>query len=246
MNSTVYIESIDKYPSDDWSYSAFIGYRNKGADIKLFSDIKEVPLKRNIVLVACIESTHYWFEQMGWTIPDSITIPEELNKFLFTFRNIDITDIRTVLGKSEYPFFIKSYELKKFSPMIIKDEVDIPFISSLLPDMKVVVSELVDFVSEWRVYVLEGKIIGVCNYAGEYLVFPSSNAINNMIKSFKNAPVAYSLDVGIIEKMGSLNTILVECNDFYSLGNYGLFPQLYTRALSARWRQILEQNPVKL
>jgi len=31
--------------------------------------------------------------------------------------------------------------------------------------------------------------------------------------------------------------ILVECNDFYSIGNYGLFPKKYAEMLIARWKE---------
>lgn len=247
--TTVYIESIGKYPSDDWTYSAFIGYRNRGADIKLFEDIKEVPLRRDVMLVACIESTHYWFEQMGWKIPESITMPINLRQDIFLGRQWQVGEKRLAQHRSVYPFFTKPYETKKnFTADIIHKEEDKQFVWKDVPDDQLVVtSGVLDFKSEWRVYMLRNEILGCCNYGGEHLIFPDSLAIKAMgyvAPSLHDFPCAFSLDVGVVLEDGEYKTYLVECNDFYALGNYGLSPQLYTRALSARWRQLLEQNPV--
>lgn len=110
-------------------------------------------------------------------------------------------------------------------------------------------TEVVDFVSEWRVYLCRDEILGVCNYTGDNLIFPDSLAIKAMgyaAPSLHDFPKAFALDVGVVYKDGSYSTYLVECNDFYALGNYGLSPKLYTRALNTRWRQLLDQNPVVL
>ncbi|MGM1015541.1 hypothetical protein [Limosilactobacillus fermentum] len=36
-----------------------------------------------------------------------------------------------------------------------------------------------------------------------------------------------------------METIFLEANDAYSLGNYGLFPIRYAKMISARWAQLL-------
>lgn len=36
-------------------------------------------------------------------------------------------------------------------------------------------------------------------------------------------------------------TLLVEANDGFSFGSYGLDPKLYVRMLAARWRELMEQ-----
>jgi hypothetical protein len=48
-------------------------------------------------------------------------------------------------------------------------------------------------------------------------------------------PVFYSLDVGT-DSLG--RTLIVELNDGYALGNYGLSPLKYTEMTIERWREI--------
>lgn len=49
------------------------------------------------------------------------------------------------------------------------------------------------------------------------------------------APAAFALDVGCT-RAGA--TLVVEINDGYALGAYGLTPLAYAKFLSARWAQL--------
>ena len=49
------------------------------------------------------------------------------------------------------------------------------------------------------------------------------------------APAAFSLDVGLT---AAGVTVVVEVNDGYALGAYGLMPLAYAKLLSARWAQM--------
>ena len=42
----------------------------------------------------------------------------------------------------------------------------------------------------------------------------------------------------------ALPILLIECNDAYSLGAYGLVDYKYAKLLSARWSQLLEREDV--
>lgn len=53
--------------------------------------------------------------------------------------------------------------------------------------------------------------------------------------------MACSIDIGVT-KDG--RTLLIECNDAYSLGAYGLVDYKYAKLLSARWSQLLEREDV--
>lgn len=245
MESTVYIEAINNFPSDDWSCSAFLGCRSNGSNIKLFEDIDEVPLNRYTVLIASIENTHKWMEGMDWKIPKSMTIPEELHHPKFLGRTIIKMFLGEALNLTRFPYFIKSYELKKFIPGVITSEKDKKWFNSdkIGQDEVVLVSDVLDFISEYRIYVLDSKMIGCYYYNGDFKYYPDLELAEEIIKEYTEAPKFYSIDLGITSNK---ETFLIECNDGYSLGNYGLSPKLYTRGLISRWRQLLEQNPVKL
>ncbi|MMZ67938.1 hypothetical protein D1872_305770 [compost metagenome] len=56
-----------------------------------------------------------------------------------------------------------------------------------------------------------------------------------MVSQFQAAPKGYAVDFGLTDKG---ETLLVEVNDGYSLGHYGLFSLDYAKLLSARWAEL--------
>lgn len=105
------------------------------------------------------------------------------------------------------------------------------------------VSSYVEFLSEWRVFVFNGKILDCKNYLGDFFTYPNPNTIINMVKEYKDAPVAYTLDVGVIP---GGETVVIECHRFFSCGLYG-FNDLYhyPYMLSQEWfemKNYKEQN----
>lgn len=95
------------------------------------------------------------------------------------------------------------------------------------------VSTYIEFLSEWRVFVFNGKILDCRNYLGDFFTYPSPDTIINMVREYKDAPVAYTLDVGVIP---SGETVVIECHRFFSCGLYGFndFYQ-YPYMLSQEW-----------
>lgn len=95
------------------------------------------------------------------------------------------------------------------------------------------VSSIVEFLSEWRVFVFNGKILGCKHYLGDFFTYPNPSTIIDMVKEYKDAPVAYTLDVGVIP---GGETVVIECHRFFSCGLYGFndFYQ-YPLMLSQEW-----------
>jgi hypothetical protein len=136
------------------------------------------------------------------------------------------------------PFFMKPNNVKEFTPTIIKNFNDLINYNDF---NDFIISEVVDFVSEYRCYIIDRKIVGCYHYLGDIYQYPNLKLVDDMIKDFKSAPIGYSIDVGILPNG---ETALVECNDGWSLGNYGLEPKLYSRLLTERWIEILKNNPI--
>jgi hypothetical protein len=95
------------------------------------------------------------------------------------------------------------------------------------------VSSVVEFLSEWRVFVFNGKILDCKNYMGDFFTYPDSSRIIEMVMAYKDAPVAYTLDVGVIP---GGETVVIECHRFFSCGLYG-FDDIYhyPYMLSQEW-----------
>lgn len=69
--------------------------------------------------------------------------------------------------------------------------------------------------------------------------------VNEMVWALactKNAPAAFSLDVGVLD---TGETALIECNDAWALGYYkgSLAHKDYIRMLWMRWEQLARELP---
>ncbi len=95
---------------------------------------------------------------------------------------------------------------------------------------------MLDIVSEYRALVIDGQVKALNNYIGDWKAFPDPNTIIDMVTDYTLAPIGYSLDVGVTNKG---ETVLIECNDGWSLGNYGACPVIYTNLLMKRWNQLM-------
>ena len=239
----IYISGINNFPIHDWGVSALTGFRMKGSNVKFFEDINEVPLNRMSMVVSCIEDTKKFFNGMGWKVNYDLTLPDELHNEKYLKRKVKKINHKPSQQSisnefMKLPFFIKPNNVKEFTPTIIKNYNEL---SEYNQFNDFIISEVVDFVSEYRCYIIDKKIVGCFNYLGDFYQYPNLKLVDDMIKDFKSAPIGYSIDVGILPNG---ETALVECNDGWSLGNYGLSPKLYSRLLVERWVEILKNNPV--
>ncbi|MDY7014869.1 MAG: ATP-grasp domain-containing protein [Cyanobacteriota bacterium] len=83
------------------------------------------------------------------------------------------------------------------------------------------------------------RIVGIHRYSGapsakvdEFVV---EDAVCCLDKAGESV-AGYSLDFGVLE---TGETALVEMNDGFSLGNYGLADGKYTDLILARWKELL-------
>lgn len=106
--------------------------------------------------------------------------------------------------------FIKSNEMYKGFTDIVDKTVDVPTGEYL-------VSEVVDFESEWRAFVQHGKLVGLHHYLGDFKLFPDVAVIESMITAYEQPPYAYTLDVGVLNQ----TTSIIEVHPFVSCGLYG-------------------------
>ncbi len=94
------------------------------------------------------------------------------------------------------------------------------------------------FASEWRCYVCRGQILEMSHYQGDLFTYPDPQVIKMAVADFRSAaPAGYGIDFGVLTDG---RTVLVEVNDGYSLGSYGLNAVEYSELLEARWLQLAE------
>jgi len=131
------------------------------------------------------------------------------------------------------PMYIKPLRINKdFDAFCVTKEWDLNYLKSLDDSYEILGSEVVTFVSEYRCFVNRGKLVGAKHYTGDFRVSPYWSTVERAITDFKNPPVSYTLDFGITD-LGS--TQLIEINDGFGLGSYGLNPITYCKFIRDWW-----------
>ena len=244
MSFKVYIQSEDNFPISDWAVSAYMGFKQRGTTIKLFENIDDVPVSKEHMVVGFVQETHKYLTKLGGQPLKALNIPDELMSF--TGRDVKVMTMAEFKQDRNLPIFVKPGGLSKeysdiFTAGVISKESSRQNFFNGVPDAyPVVVSEVVDFVSEYRCYVIDGQLKGIKHYLGDIRIFPDVKVIDSAITAYTTQPMGYSIDFGVTSDG---RTLLVECNAGYSLGNYGLDDITYTTLLLSAWREIIKQIP---
>ncbi len=144
------------------------------------------------------------------------------------------------------PVHIKPRDRHKlFAGKVVGAYRDFLSLSGVPPEEPVIVQEVIGLMTEWRASILRGKVLNIAHYKGDPLVFPDVNVIRDAISCFEDAPVGYGMDWAVTD---DARTILVEVNDGFALGNYGVRGHHYTALIECRWRELmgLDDNGVGL
>jgi hypothetical protein len=214
----------------DFCYSAKMGAEQCGIKVKAFQNISDVSNDPTNIVVGSVETCSLWLQNAGFQIPNAVDI-SLFQEFLG--RNITVIDIQDV----KFPSFIKPYsKIKAFTGFVAIDKL---YVSIFSENYKGLVwsQDVVEIISEYRLYINCHKIIGMKHCRGDCLSFPDVNFIKICVnKSIKILDYhAYTLDFGVLED-GS--TILIEINDGFAIGNYGLEPLDYYYFIRNRWLQL--------
>lgn len=195
--------------------------------------------KDDVIFYGGVGTVREAVRRAGRPAPPMLDLPESLRAFFG--RNVwegTMGDVRRMVQDNVgLPVHMKPRDHHKlFTGKLVREFKDL--IPSAHVDGKepVVLQGLLEFVSEWRAYVLHGEILNVGHYTGDPLLFPDRDVMEAGLVAFVDQPVACSMDWGVA-KDGE--TWLVECNSAYSLGNYSLRCLDYTAMIEASWRELM-------
>ena len=139
---------------------------------------------------------------------------------------------RSNLGEK---LFIKPVELKLFTGLVLDGFI----YSSIkdLPDNTIVMAYEpfeYEIESEWRLYVHNDEIVDARNYSGDFYVTPEYDYIESVFLNEIRGkfPKAYTIDIAILY---SSENVVVEYNDMWAIGNYGVPNDLYLKLLRERY-----------
>jgi hypothetical protein len=139
-------------------------------------------------------------------------------------------------NKDKWGIFIKPVEGGKlFTGVVINDIKDFRICVGAQLDTEVWCSNIVNFISEYRCFIRYSEILDIKCYKGDCFIVPNKEILLNIVQDYKDAPNAYSIDLGITNKG---ETFLIEVNEGYSLGSYGLNSIKYAKLLATRWAEL--------
>lgn len=211
------------------------GFHQMGFEIIYFEDINLVTdNKKEDIIVGYIGDIRISLRKFGIEIP-YLNYPEELSKYLG--RKVWKSTLYNIANNPEnWGVFIKPiYDAKRFTGVVVNSSRDLIACAGSLGDTEVWCSEVVNFVTEWRCFVRYGEILDVKRYKGDWRDSFDASVIEQAVKDFTSAPKGYGVDFGITDKG---ETLLIEVNEGYSLGAYGLESLFYAKLLAARWAEL--------
>jgi len=255
MRRTAFVQKLNVRYTGWWSAScasAANGFDRLGYNVQAFQSdkIEELPLAKTRPVRGSIYSVRKALELLGVPQPENIDIPDVLKPF--AGREIWGSTMGTVRKKKERVFIKPLLIQKGFEGHIFNSNKERSFTRELPRNYKVLCQEPVKWIKEWRVYILHGKIVRVCHYDNfplptgwtykkMYNLRPDYSTIRKMLSALgKKAPAGFALDVGVMkDKKG---TFLVEMNDGFSIGNYGIHDVTFAKIIEARWKELVNRK----
>ncbi|MDE5893184.1 MAG: ATP-grasp domain-containing protein [Acetatifactor sp.] len=237
----VKIRENGEYHSQNISHAA-AGFREMGAEIKKYHVIDEIydVVTREDIVVDYIVQVQTIMRKFGVT-PVCEDYPKELYPFMG--RRIWKDHINSINSHPEkWGIFVKPVRDKAFVGRVVNEPKDLIGCGSCYEDYEVICSEVVDIKREWRGFMIYDELVDIRPYKGDYHYHYDAEVVDQVVKAFctiPNRPMGCSIDFAAICKDGKQQTIFLEMNDGYALGNYGLTPITYAKLISARWSQLL-------
>lgn len=229
---------------------AMYGFRELGAEIVPYHEISEIydKVTKDDIVIDYIDQCNTIFHKFGVhpSLPD---YPECLQSFLGRkiwtdhMDNFASNELKWSAG-----YFVKPIRDKAFTGHVISSIKDLIGCGNHSENYEILVSEPVDVKAEWRGFYYYDKLLDLRPYGRcetDHIKYGYDyRTVEEMLNAFsawEERPAACSIDIAVIKQNGLYKTILMEINDAYALGCYGLDPLLYAKFISARWSQLLNR-----
>ena len=197
--------------------------------------------------VGSVEFVREAMRVAGIEEPENMSYPPVLTDFLC--REVHRVRAGDVLGT----WFVKPCATKAFTGFVFStladpekldehDRIRYEAFMALPATESVWISEPVEFLCEWRHYVMGSNVIGRARYdedGADEAPEPDSSVVALAVQAM--GPGSYVLDFGVLD---SGETALVEVNDAWAIGHYGkaLRPREYLKFLGTRWNELMESK----
>ena len=197
---------------------------SRGLNSYLLMDYTELKKTNNDysdwIPVGTLEFVRTWLKKYkGIEEMKPIEVPEILREEKYLGRSYDIVSFEDLELKG-YKFIKDIDKLKQFSftgDLGNLDKND----ESIFISQNYLISNVVDIMSEYRVFVSDMSIKAIQFYDGDCTVFPNVSLLREMVGKYylvQDRPKSYTMDIAIL-KNG--RTIILEVHPVVSVGTYG-------------------------
>ncbi|NMO19135.1 ATP-grasp domain-containing protein [Pyxidicoccus fallax] len=202
---------------------------------------RQLPLARDTLVAGYVPTVLGALKQLGIEPPPTNDYPRCLEPFLH--RRMWTSTVRrlteSLLELSSPPVFAKPVgRRKRFTGHVFRTADDLLLLERASMNTQLICSEAVRWLSEYRVFVVRGTIVGIRHYAGDASVRVHEDTVGEavrLLESSGEATAGYGVDFGVL---ATGETALVEWNDGFSLGAYGLERGHYADLTVARWCEL--------
>lgn len=208
------------------------GFHTLGYKVVFYDHLTELIHPGDVVFGQVADMRLVWLKA-GIPQPDLICYPEPLRPYL----RRKLWRAPAFPEPTEYPVWAKSVSPKRVSGGVYYDDHDYGMTMIGIEGDDVWLSDVVDFVSEWRAYVCDGQIVGVGHYKGDASMSPDMSAVQGWIDEWPDRPAGFGIDVGVLHS--THETVLIEVNDGWALGYWGGHEACFAETLAARWAEIV-------
>jgi hypothetical protein len=216
--------------------SAMFGAIEIGQDYRLttFEEVqsgKFNTLVKNNLFVGSVEFMKEVFSKIG---KENVRVPKNSNR---EHKVMTLGDAKKI-AKSGQSIFIKPFDIKLFTGFIL-DQMVHTSISDVPDDTNVMVYDVFSskIKSEFRCYIHNNRVVDVRNYSGDLFCCPNEEYLKGIIDINKDFPISYTIDIGVLENG---DNVVIEYNDMWAIGNYGIPNELYLRLLRDRYFEIVK------
>lgn len=241
MIKTAYVRYLGDAPESINAAVAQFGFNELGMNIvpfQGFGDIEtSVDCGPDALVCGFIEDVFKALDKLKLPRPPSIDYPRELNDFYA--RKIWEGTLDEIQDRGLHPgVFVKPRSFQKlFTGFVWTGSPACRLRLAPYPkETPVFFSHVIEFVSEYRCFVLDGEIQAVKFYRGDWSKAPTRDVVVAAVRAYQPYR-AYAIDFGVLSDG---RTVVVEVNDAFALGCYGLHHHQYARMIEARWEQLTE------
>lgn len=217
---------------------AMYGAIETGKEYRLvsFEDVESGRFNLLIKQNLFVGSVEFMKEVFSKVKIENVRLPENSNR---EYKTMTLGEAKKYVKSTGSSIFIKPFDIKLFTGFVLDQMVHMSI--SDIPEDSVVMAYDVfksPIRSEYRCYVYRDKVINIRNYSGDIFCSPDEKYLESVVSLNKDKfPIAYTVDVGILENG---ENVVIEYNDMWAIGNYGIPNDLYLRLLKERYFEIVK------